>query len=67
MSEVEVLEVKENRVEIRVRHVVFIFFKNEGKIKHNTMNFGRASSRLPKGLYSRAFRQAAAILNKKKN
>lgn len=67
MSEVELLSVGENnrRVEIRVGKVVFEFFKYKGNIFHQEINYGGGSCRVEKSLYMRAFRQAAAILNKK--
>lgn len=67
MSEIEVLKVGENnrRVEIRVGRVNFEFFMFNGKIFHQSMNHDGGSCRVEKSLYMRAFRQAAAILNKK--
>lgn len=67
MSEIELLNVSENgrRVEIRVGKIIFEFFKYKGTIFHQEMNFGGGSSYVPKKHYQMAYRQAAAILNKK--
>jgi hypothetical protein len=67
MSDIEILNVGENnrRVEMRVGHVNFEFFKFHGEIFHQTINYDGGSCQVEKSLYMKALRQAAAILNKK--